>query len=53
MIYDIEIKEVLSRVIGVNAESKEEAKDKATKMYKDCEIVLDADDFCHSEINCI
>ena len=53
MIYDIEIIEVLSRVIGVNANSKDEAIDTVRKMYRDCEIVLDADDFCYSEINCV
>jgi len=53
MIYDIEIIEVLSRVIGVNANSEEEAIDTVTKMYRNCEIVLDSDDFRDSEIVCL
>lgn len=53
MIYDIEIIEVLSRVIGVNANSKDEAIATVSKMYRDCEIVLDADDFRDSEIVCL
>lgn len=45
MLYQIEIKETLSRVIPVQAESVEQAIDLVAKQYNDTAIVLDSDDF--------
>ncbi|CAA6810737.1 MAG: Unknown protein [uncultured Sulfurovum sp.] len=42
---DIEIREVLSRVISVNTDSIEEAIDKVQEMYDREELVLDYTDF--------
>lgn len=50
MLYQIEIRETLSRVIPVQAESIEQAIDLVTKQYNDADIVLDSDDFVMVEI---
>ena len=43
--YEVEVKEVLSRIETVNAESLEEAIDKVMDKYHAQEIILDAEDF--------
>lgn len=43
--YQIEIQELLSRIVEVDALSSEEAIDKVKSMYKAEEIVLDSDDY--------
>ena len=43
--YEVEVKEVLSRIETVNAESLEDAMDKVMDKYHAQEIVLDAEDF--------
>lgn len=43
--YEIEVKEVLSRTVIVEADSLEEAIDKVGVARDRCEIVLEADDF--------
>jgi len=43
--FPIEIREVLSRVENIEAETLGDAIDKAMEMYKKSEVVLDADDF--------
>lgn len=48
--FKIEVKELLSKVVEVEATSKEEAISKAYKMYKNEEIVLDSDDYLTTEI---
>ena len=48
--YKIEIQELLSRIIEIEAPSAEEAIDKAWEMYRTEEIVLDADDWVGTEI---
>lgn len=48
--YKIEIQELLSRVIEIEASSAEEAIDKAREMYRAEEIVLDGDDYVDTEI---
>ena len=45
MKYLINIEEVLSRDVVVEAESVEEAEQKAEQLYRTCKIVLNADDF--------
>jgi hypothetical protein len=43
--FDVEIFEILSRVVTVEAEDELEAKLLVDEMYRGEEIVLDADDF--------
>jgi hypothetical protein len=43
--YEVRISGELARTIEVEAEDANEAYDKVCQMWKDCEIVLDADDF--------
>jgi len=47
--FKIEVKETLSRIIEIEAKSKEEAFLKIEDLYKKEEIVLDADDFVETE----
>ena len=48
--YKIEIQELLSRIIEIEAPSTEEAIDKARAMYRAEEIVLGGDDCVGTEI---
>jgi len=43
-IYQIEVEEILQKVVEIEADSFEEAIDKAREMYHDCEIILEAED---------
>ena len=47
--YEVEIHEILSRVIEVEAESEEKAKEKVQAMYDNEEIVLDYTDIVAQE----
>lgn len=52
--FEIETREILSRIIEIKANSKEEAIEKIEQMYKKEEIVLDYSDFLQvtfTEIN--
>jgi len=49
--FEIEIKETLSRVISIKAESQNEAILKANEMYRNEEIVLDYDDLINTYIS--
>ena len=49
--YKIEIQELLSRIIEIEARSAEEAIDEAREMYRAEEIVLDEDDWVGTEID--
>ena len=49
--FNIEIQEVLKRTIEIEADSLCEATEIAEEMYNNEEIVLDADDFAHMEMN--
>ena len=49
--YKIEIQELLSRIIEIEAPSAEEAIDKVKEMYRTEEIVLDSDDYVSTEID--
>ena len=54
MKYKVEIEEVLRRVIEVEAYSESDAEMKALELYRNCDIVLDADDFIgEPNIQCI
>lgn len=44
-IYKVEIEEILSRVVEIEAISEEKAEDKARQLYKQQEIILDSEDF--------
>lgn len=48
--YKIEIKEILSRVLEIEALTSEEAIDKVRTMYRTEKIVLDGDDYVGTEI---
>jgi len=43
--YTIEITETLTRIVSIEAETEYEAERIVREKYKNCEIVLDADDF--------
>ena len=49
--YSIEVLEVLSRVVEVEAKSEEAAIERVRKMYRKCEIVLDDSDYKMTEIS--
>ena len=49
----VEIKEVSARVVEIEANSKEEALEKASQMYHNEEIVLDDGDFIGQKITYI
>ncbi|MDT8375398.1 MAG: DpnD/PcfM family protein [Mariprofundaceae bacterium] len=48
--FEIEINELLSRVLEVKADNEDEAQSIVEKMYKDEDIVLDSSDFIESSI---
>ena len=45
MKYKVNVEELLSRIVEVEAVNKEEAEDKVREMYMNEDIVLDASDF--------
>ena len=47
--YNIEVTEVLSRVVSINAENEDEAYFKVKKMYQQEKIVLDDSDYIDTE----
>lgn len=49
--YKIEVQELLSRVVEIQASSAEEAIDKVREMYRAEEIVLNGDDCVETEID--
>ena len=49
--YSIEVLEVLSRVIEVEAISEEAAIEQVRRMYRKCEIVLDDSDYKMTEMS--
>ena len=49
--YSIEVLEILSRIVEVEAYDEEEAIRKVRKMYRKCEIVLDDSDYKLTEIS--
>lgn len=44
MKYRVNVEEILSRIVEVEAGNEEEAEEKVREMYRNEEIVLDADD---------
>lgn len=49
--YCIEVLEVLSRIVEVEASDEEDAIEKVRQMYRRCEIVLDDSDYKVTEIS--
>ncbi|GIJ93757.1 DpnD/PcfM family protein [Capnocytophaga stomatis] len=48
--YKIEVKEILSKIVSIEAKDEQEAIQKVEELYKKEEIVLDSDDFVLKEI---
>ena len=48
--YSIEVYEVLSRIVKVEANNEVEAIERVGQMYRNCEIVLDDSDYKFSKI---
>lgn len=49
MKYNVTIIETLERTIQVDADSEEAAESVVKQLYRDCEIVLSADDYTSTE----
>ena len=49
--YRIEVTELLSRIVEVEAESKDDAIEMMWRMYCNCDIVLGASDYVETEIS--
>jgi hypothetical protein len=49
--FEFEIKEFLSRIIEVKANTEDEALEKVKEMYQKEEIILDSSDYVDTEIN--
>lgn len=53
MTYRVEVIEILSKFVYIEANSKEEAECKCKEMYHNSEIVLDSGDFDNVEFECV
>lgn len=51
MKYSIEVLEVLSRIVEVEAADEEDAIERVRQMYRKCEIVLDDSDYILTEFS--
>ena len=49
--YRIEVTEVLSRIVEIEAENEDDAVEMVRQMYRNCELVLDASDYVETEIS--
>ena len=49
--YSIEVLEVLSRIVSVDASDEEEAIERVRQMYRKCKIILDDSDYKGTEIS--
>lgn len=49
MKFKVNVEELLSRVVEVDADNEEEAENLVEEMYKNQEIILDADDLVSTE----
>lgn len=45
MKYQIEVEEILRRIVEIEAENPEEAEGKVRALYTSCDVVLEATDF--------
>jgi len=44
-IFIVEVEEVLQKLVAIKADSKEEALKRAKEKYKNCELILNEEDF--------
>ena len=51
MKYRVEVTEILSRTVEIEAESEIAAVNKVRQMYRNCDIILDASDCIETEIS--
>ena len=49
--YRIEVTEVLSRIVEMEAENEDDAVEMVRQMYRNCDLVLDASDYVETEIS--
>ena len=49
--YSIEVMELLSRIVDVEAVDENDAIERVRKMYRKCQIVLDDSDYKETEIS--
>ena len=49
--YRIEVTEMLSRIVEMDAENEDDAVEMVRQMYRNCELVLDASDYVETEIS--
>ena len=49
--YRIEVTEVLSHIVETEADNEDDAVKMVRRMYRNCEIVLDASDYVKTEIS--
>ncbi len=49
--YRIEVTEVLSRIVEMEAENEDDAVEMVRQMYQNCNLVLDASDYIETEIS--
>ncbi len=49
--YSIEVLEVLSRIVEVEASDEEDAIEQVRQMYRKCDIVLDDSDYIETEFS--
>ena len=51
--YRIEVTEVLSRIVEIEAENEDDAVEIVRQMYRNCDLVLDTSDYVETEISVI
>ena len=49
--YRIEVTEVLSRIVEMDAENEDDVVEMVRQLYRNCDIVLDASDYVETEIS--
>ena len=49
--YRVEIKEILSRIVEIEADNEKDAIDTVRRMYRNCDLILDASDYEKTEIS--
>ena len=49
--YRIEVTEMLSRIVEMDAENEDDAVEMVRQMYRNCDLVLDASDYVETEIS--
>ncbi|MBO6287035.1 MAG: DpnD/PcfM family protein [Prevotella sp.] len=49
--FRIEITEVLSRIVEIEAENEDDAVETVWQMYRNCDVILDASDYVETEIS--